>query len=256
MADLKQGDFANQERFARTPTLGAERTQTGEGVSGVPESTEEKVRSMEVVASGSALEGVAGVATVVLAIIGLATHGGLPIDFMAIATIVAGAALIIHGGSMAGVINDALLETSEGSGGQFELGTGVTMEVAAGVAGVVLGILGIIGIVPVILSAVAVIAFGGALLLSSGAVGEMNELRLHCARVGAMGRQFTRRATLGAAGVQALVGVAAVVLGILGVLDIRAVTLTLVGLLCVGAAICLSGSAISARMMTFLSRLR
>src|SRR5947199_3948105 len=106
-------------------------------------------------------DAIGGIATVVLAIIGLAgIHSELMIS---IATIVFGVALLIEGGTVmseyAGLIFPPGLTdawASEFSGGSL------SAVFFAGAAGVVLGILALLGIHAAILTAIAIIAYGSA----------------------------------------------------------------------------------------------
>jgi hypothetical protein len=246
MPDLQQREYTSQSSYPGTTAAASERA--------APSFEREERRSMEVVGGGSALEALAGAGTVVLTIVGLSTGGTLAFYLMTIAIIVVGAGLILHGSSWAVRIRELMTGTAENRGEEAEWGTGVTVEVLAGVAGIALGILALVGLMPMVLSAVALIVFGSALLLSSGTVAEMNDLRLARARVGSSARQVTRRTTVGAAAIQGLTGIAAGVLGILAVLGVFPATLTLVGLLCIGGGLLISGGAVSSRIMMFLAR--
>ena len=93
MPDLRRRRLTSQERFARTTAGASEPVPERPEAVGEPE----KRRSMQVVAGGSAAESLTGIAAVVLAIIGLSTGGSGPFYCLTIATIVAEAALLIHG---------------------------------------------------------------------------------------------------------------------------------------------------------------
>lgn len=246
MPDLQDQNYVGTGRFSGTREAAPERPQAA------PEAEEK--RSMEVVAGGSVLESLAGAGVVVLAIIALSVTGALVMYLTAISVIVAGGGLILHGTSLAARIKDLVSETADSGGEQADLGTGMTVEVLAGAAGITLGILALIGFVPGILMPISVLVFGTALLLASGTVTELNDLRLARARVSASARQITRSATVGAAGIQALTGVAAITLGILGIVGFVPTTLTLVALLCIGGGMLLTGGALTGRMLTFLAR--
>lgn len=248
MPDLQQRNYTTQEGYQGAGERMPESSRTG---SQTPERT-----TMQVASGGTALESLAGAAAIVLAIISLSTTGSLAFYLMMISIIVVGAGLVVVGSSLAARINDLFYRTAEDRTEEGALGTGIAIEVLGGVAGIILGILALLGFNPVVMASVAVIIFGGTLLLSSGTVTEMNDLRLEQARMGASARQMTRQATIGAAGLQALAGIAAIVLGILSVLNIQPPEMILVGVLCVSCSLLLSGGAISARLMTFLSRSR
>jgi hypothetical protein len=166
------------------------------------------------VAGSSTTEMVCAAATVVLAIIALA--GAAPRYFGPIATIAFGVALAEHG-RIAGAHFHGIHET------HFDRGT--RAEVICGVAGVVLGVLALIGLAPPTLIAIAVLAFGGALLIAS-------------------------RET--SAAVQGLVGGAAIVLGILALIGFAPRALALVALLALGAAALVNAAA--ARRMGSMTR--
>jgi hypothetical protein len=135
----------------------------------------------------------------VLAIIGLA---GASRNFDAIADILVGAAFLFAAWS--------LMAREEHERGVHE--RGLWEGRIAGVAGIVLGILALLHLAPDVLAPVAVIVFGGALVLGRG--------------VGRMGR--------------IIVGVGATVLGILALLHLDPRTLTLIALIAVAGILLLS----------------
>jgi hypothetical protein len=222
--------FARREEFGTTP--GSPRPERE------PES-----KTLKAVAGGSLTEAVCGAAAVVLAIIGLA--GALPPWMASIATIAFGVALLAEGGAVAARYRSMLHEVSGGE--RTELGGGMGAEFLAGGAGVVLGILGLIGLAPATLIPIAVLAFGGALLLGSGSTMELGLLRAP----GAFEERYahvTRQATVAASGAQVLIGLAAIVLGIIALVGIDPITLSLVALLVLGASVLFSGGAITSRL--------
>jgi len=213
-----------------------------------PETTEDK-RSIEIAAGGGVAQAVAAVAAVVLAIIGLA--GMMPLYMLTISCIALGAALLFEGGAIAGRYSRMLEHMTEREAETAEIGGGVAAEAIAGAAGVALGILGLIGISTMTLMSVAVIIFGGGLLLGSAAVSRVNAGRYRYATQ-EPARRITREAVFVSAGGQVLIGITAVVLGILALLGLDPLVLTLVGMLGVGFSVMLSGTAIGARMMSVL----
>jgi hypothetical protein len=240
MPDLQQQNYPTQERYS-TPAM--ER---------VPGRTEPSVqRQAQVVTGGSALEAVAGIAAIVLAIIALSTTGTFAFYMTAIGTIVLGAGLVLYGSSVAVRVASAT-PVVESFDEDTVLGVGVTAEVLGGLAGIVLGILALCNLVPELLLAAAMIVFGGTLIFSSGTVSEVNEIGRP--PVSDTVRQLTRRATVGAAGIQLLTGIAGVVLGILAVIGYRPWTLTQVAILCIGGGLLLAGGAVATRLMAFLGR--
>lgn len=251
---------ADREQFTSQPRYPAETgapagTVTERPVAERPVAAEvEEKRAVEFVGGGSVAEAVAGAAAIVLAIIGLASTGTIVFYMMTIGTIALGIGLLFHGASMASRFHSLLGETADTRFEEAEFGTGISAEFLAGIAGVVLGILALINIAPTILCSIAVIVFGGALVLSSGAVGQLGDL--HIRRFGASGasRHWTRQMTMGAAGTQALVGVAALVLGILALVGIVPEVLCLAGLLSLGCALLVSGGTVGSRLMALLGR--
>ena len=209
-------------------------------------------------AFGGAMDAIGGIATAVLAIIALA--GWRPELLAGVATIVFGAALLIQGGTLLSEYSQvftpagALQTTSDAFSGD-----GLAAMFPVGIAGIVLGILALLGISPYALTAVAVIAFGAALMLSAQSVRKLYRLQAEARRT-SLGT-FTTREYLagemagGSAGIQFLTGLAAVVLGIIAVAvtgDLRSEALTLVALLVVGLTNIISGSALSGLVLSFM----
>jgi hypothetical protein len=211
----------------------------------------------ESAAYGGLVDAVGGVATVVLAICGLA--GVHPPLMAAIATIVFGIALLIQGGAMLSEYAQIFFPP----GGRFVQvnqpgGSSLSAIILGGAAGIVLGILALLDIESGVLTPVAIIVFGTALVVSSNAVWHLYMLRSASGRAeGAT--EFAGRDILasemasGSAGVQALAGLAALVLGILAVAGNRNdLTLNLVALLVVGATIVVTGSSLSATVLSLM----
>jgi hypothetical protein len=187
---------------------------------------------------------------VVLGILGLV--GLFPTPLAAIAVIALGVMLLSEGASIVFRSYELLAEAGTGETlAASEVSRAITAEFLAGVAGVVLGILALVGIVPLTLMAVAVITYGGMLMVTSGgsigfdwpAIGD-NE----------MVRRLVRSLRGAAADAQLLVGLAGVVLGILGLIGIKPITLVLVALLAIGAAALLRSSALGGFMRNGVRR--
>lgn len=220
-------------------------------ISGARRRPEEDREAPRIVLGGSLAEVVCGAGAIVLAILGLT--GVMPGELTSIATIVFGAALIAHGGAIAsrfGALTRATAPVEWDT--RAELGGGMGAELVGGAAGIVLGILALLGLAPGTLTSVAVIVFGGTLLLSGGATADLGALdargaHLHLAHI-------ARQAAMAAAGLQSLVGAGTVVLGILALVGIYPMVLTLVALLALGSAIVTSGSAVSGRAAAALRR--
>jgi hypothetical protein len=232
----------DRERFAR---------REGEVPISRREIEPERQKSIKVVAGGSITEALCGAATVVLAIIGLA--GVLPGYLASIATIAFGVALLAQGGALAARYSQVIHETLPHEWDtRTEIGGGMGAEVLAGAAGVVLGILGLIGLATGVLIPIAVIVFGGALLLGSGATMDLSTLSgpITNERLA----HITHQATVAASGAQVLTGICAIVLGIIALVGVDPVTLTLVALIVVGGSVLLAGSAITSRMASVMRR--
>jgi hypothetical protein len=186
--------------------------------------------------SGAVPELVAGLAVIVLTILGLA--GVAPPFLVAIATIVFGAGLLLFGGSGVSTLSRSLAD--DALLGLALNGWSITFIV--GLAGIVLGILALLQVVATTLVAIAVIAFGGGLLLSGRAA-------LHVKLLAAptdqdeLHRRLMEDMAADSAGLQTMSGLAAIVLGILALSDFAPIVLLLIALLALGGFLLLSSTA-------------
>jgi hypothetical protein len=209
-------------------------------------------RTTAKIVMGEALaETITGAGTLVLAIIGLA--GFMPVTMLTIATIGLGASFLFEGGAIASRLSDLIFEATEGRVQIAELGGGLSAEFIAGLGGIALGILSLVGVMPTILTAVAAIAFGGALVMGAGVKARLAHLTIgqeehHLVRA------LLREAVMASGGVQVLVGLGAIILGILSLLSIRPTELTLVAILSAGGVVLLGGTALGARMVSLFRR--
>ena len=106
-----------------------------------------------------------------------------------------------------------------------------------------------------ILTSVAAIAFGGALIISASSVWALLTSRSVAARFETRNTMLQRVAAeiaAGSSGVQAMAGLAVIVLGILAVSGIYTEELALVALLVAGAAVVMTGSTLSGTMIGFM----
>lgn len=146
--------------------------------------------------------------------------------------------------------------SAAGTADEVMAGGGLSSLFVVGAAGIVLGVLALVGIAAQTLTAAAVIAFGGALLLSSNSVWRLYRAKRASYRAGAgtsSGAEFLAgEMASGSAALQCLSGLAAIVLGILAVTGTNASVLTLVGLLVLGATVLLTGSTLSGAVMGFM----
>jgi hypothetical protein len=207
-------------------------------------------------AYGGVADAIGGVATLVLTICGLA---GINPPLMAvIATIVFGAALLIHSASLRARYAQAMSDPSkegmpsnEGlagdGGGAF---TGIFL---AGAAGAVLGVLALLGVDSGVLAPAAVIAFGAALLLAAASARRMHALSRMAAKAGgrSASEAMAGEMACGSANLQALGGLTAIVLGMLAVLGNNSNDLLfdLIALLTLAVTIILTGSTFNAAML-------
>lgn len=209
-------------------------------------------------AFGGAMDAIGGIATAVLAIIGLA--GWRPELLAGVATIVFGAALLIQGGTLLSEYSQvftpagALQTASDAVGGD-----GLAALFPVGIAGIVLGILALLGVASYALTSISVIAFGAALMLSAQSVRRLYRMQAE-SRATSAGAYSTREflageMAVGSAGIQFVAGLASVVLGIIAVVmtaTVRNEMLTLVALLVVGVTNIISGSALSGLVLSFM----
>jgi len=209
-------------------------------------------------AFGGAMDAIGGIATAVLAIIGLA--GWRPELLAGVATIVFGVALLIQGGTLLSEYSQvctpagALRTASDAVGGD-----GLAAMFPVGIAGVVLGILALLGIASYALTSISVIAFGAALMLSAQSVRRLyrmqSEMRLTAVGTYTIREFLAGEMAAGSAGIQFVAGLAALVLGIIAVVmatTMRSELLTLVALLLVGVTNIISGSALSGLVLSFM----
>jgi hypothetical protein len=212
--------------------------------------------SADFVAGGSFADALGGVATVILAIIGLA-WAPYAYYLAAVAVIVLGCGLLLQSGSLVARYFRMLDEVTGMHGPHAELGGGVSAEFLGGLAGLVLGILAIVNVAGAVLLPVSVIVFGAALMLGAGNATQMNTLTVERWYGGhEAARRVAGSMSSAAAGAQLLVGVAGGILGIIALVHLGTtdLTLTLVALLCLGAGAAISSGAIGARMVSMVRR--
>lgn len=214
-------------------------------VTGGQESIAEVKKSAKVAATGSMVEGIAGLGAVVLTIIGLA--GVLSGLLAYIATIAIGVALLFQGGAIAARFSSLPVELSGDRVESVQLGGGMTVEFLSGLTGVVLGILALVGMAPLVLAAIAAIVFGGALVFGAGAAASLNSLEVTRLSGPTMYQQTAREVVSATAGMQVFVGLGSITLGILALLGMAPLILVLVAMLALGASVLLSSAAIRDR---------
>lgn len=205
-------------------------------------------KSIAQITLGRSLPGtIGGIAAVVLCILGLA--GIYPLMFVSISVIAIGAALVFRGGVIAAEFSKLAAHFIGSKESNAELGGGASIELLAGIAGIVLGILSLLGFDANLLASIAIIVFGSALMMGSGVLSRLNSIKMSIANPEHNGHRMIEDLVSAATGTQILVGLAAIVLGILALIGLHTLTLNLVALLGIGAAILLSGSAITGKMI-------
>jgi hypothetical protein len=197
---------------------------------------------------GGFADAIGGIATVVLAIVALA--GVNPGILVPVAVIVFGAALLVQGGTILSE-HAHILFPAAGAGSMSEFkGGNLSAVFMVGIAGIVLGVLALLGVAAATLTAVSVIAFGAALVLTANSVRELHMMRRP---VGVSGSEIVAgEMASDSAGVQLLAGLTAVVLGILAVAGVNPPVLMLSALIVLGAALVLSGSTLSGMVLSFM----
>jgi hypothetical protein len=212
--------------------------------------------SGESAAYGGFVDAIGGIATVVLAVFGLA--GTRPGTMIAIAIIIFGVSLLIQGGTMA----------TEYAGIKFPAGTeapsgghNLSAIFMVGASGIILGVLSLLGLEAMVLTPVAIIVFGAGLGLSSSAVPHMWALRRAVATSDtdttlAGSQILASEMAFGSGGLQALAGLSAIVLGILAIAGTGGddKILILAALLVLGATMVVTGSTMTGTMMRSTTR--
>jgi hypothetical protein len=164
-----------------------------------------------------------------------------------IATFALGIAVLAQGLAIVSRWKDAMRRIQGTRVKERELAGGISTEVFAGMVGVVLGIVGLSGVHPLIVYPVALIVFGGALLLGGAAQPDLVYLSPDKNPKFA---RLTHDAIQTSGGIMVLVGIAGAVLGILGLLQVGPIlTLTLVGMLAIAAALVFAGGVLTARLL-------
>jgi hypothetical protein len=208
-------------------------------------------------AYGGFADAIGGLATIVLAIIGLAgMHSGLMVE---IATVVFGASLLIQGGAMLSEYAGIMFPSGTRAPIADHFGGGSLSSVfLVGGTGIVLGVLALLGIGSLTLCSIALIGFGTALVLSSRAVWHLYNIKramMKGEEEAVPGSEFlASEMASGSAAIQALTGLTAVILGILALVGtgVDSVVLVLVALLVLGGTLVLTGSAWSGTVMRFM----
>ncbi len=191
-------------------------------------------------------EGLVGITTVILSIIGLS--GFSPEVMLSIATIVIGIAFLLEAGAVSMRFPKFLAEERKKFFDE-SFGIGVAAELIGGIMGVLLGVLAIIGLSRVVLVSVGVIIYGFTLALSSATVLRFNLLLSGETTDKDQNRNMVREAISIAANFEFLFGLSVVVLGIIALSgSMFALTLNLAALLILGVSGFMTAAAVTAKM--------
>lgn len=206
--------------------------------------------------SNSIAQAIASLATVILAILGLAHVA--PNFLVAVATITFGAALLLHGAAMLSECARMVRQASTAAPAVLG-GGGLSALLLAGAAGIVLGILALLDISSMELTAIAVIAFGSALILSGNSALRMHFFKLAVAKpddrpLRAGGDMLAGEFLSSSAGTYGLVGLAAIVLGILALAGFVPVALVLIALLALGGVSIVNGVDLGGMLVSAFQR--
>ncbi len=187
------------------------------------------------------MDAAGGVATVVLAICGLT--GIHPPILASVAVVVLGAELIARGAMIASALSTASTMDIESIG---DSSGGVAALFLAGLGGVTLGVLALLGLAQTVLTAVAAIGFGVALILGSGGTVLRSE------------SSSASESSPVTGGAPVIAGLASIVLGILALVQMgksgASLSLILVALLVLGAAVVISGGGMNLMMQSMTRR--
>lgn len=195
--------------------------------------------SAKTLMGGSVVDSTAGLGAVVLSILGLV--GVIPQIMGSLAVLALGAGFFAQGMSAQLRRQRIIQETSETHMGPGGFGSGIAAGSIAGLASLTLGVLSLIGFKPTVLIPIAVISFGGAMILGSTMLYRLNEYLIANSETPDEEKAASDREARGASDLHLFVGIGAVVLGILTLLNPTAMTFAFIALIGVGAANLVSG---------------
>lgn len=201
-----------------------------------------------VMATGTTIETITGVAAIVLTAIGLFQVN--PELLLTIAILVVGAGLFFRGAAIAAEYTRLLHQNGEHNPAAASMTGGASAELVAGAVGIVLGFLVLFSITPPVLAPVALIVLSLGLLINS-----ITNMRISRFRIAMSGlTEPTREASINAAwadaSTQMLISIGALVLGSLALLGFTPLELTLVGMLALGTTEMLAGGVLTKRAIS------
>jgi len=195
------------------------------------------------------IDDIGGVATLLLAILGLA---GLYAPLLAaIATIIFGVALLVQGRALLTLYTQASVEAANASA--FAASIRFTV-VLLGAAGAALGVLSLLDFNSAVLTPIASIMFGAGLVLSGVSMWHLNAIRRASAKGGeSLEDIVANHMVFDSLGVQIFAGLAAIILGVLAASGATYdLTFNLVALLILGSALVLKGGSLNAILLSFM----
>lgn len=204
----------------------------------------EERKPFRAITRGTAVDGIAGLAAAVLAIMGLS--GVYSYTLLPAAVIVLGAAMIVEARVVIRRFSAIMLELGENRGARTTTG-GMSIEALAGIAGVTMGLLALMGLNTVALCAVSVMVYGVAVLFSISTITMINSIIASGVSRNPLARSVATAMYAASSDVRVLVGIGGLTLGILAVIGIRPETLALSGILAIGGALFLETFAFSER---------
>jgi hypothetical protein len=180
-----------------------------------------------------------------LAILGLV--GIYPLYLMAITTIVLGFGFLAQGAGL-GSRYKQLKKIAGSQKRKTALSSGISLEILAGVAGIVLGALVLVGVAPLALGAVAAIVFGAVLPFSGGTNSAIDRLFSELEEPSKHSKLGLHSKVAAVSGLDTLAGIAAIVLGVLALMNIGwPLVLTLAADLTLAVALALTGTTMGAQ---------
>ncbi len=216
--------------------------------------TENDKLLLEITLGRSTIGAICGGSAVVLAILGLVNL--LPGILVAAATIVLGGSLLLKGAAISAEYSKLLAHFTGTTSEKLEVGGGMSVEILTGLAGGILGILALLSFSPDTLIAIAVIIFGGGIVMGSELISKLNSLKVSLAtsmeESHRRAHKVIKEMVSAAMAIQVLAGISAIVLGILSLTGLAPMTLNLIAILTLGVASLFTGSAITGKFVEML----
>lgn len=198
------------------------------------------------------IDDIGGVATVLLAILGLA---GLYAPILAaIATVLLGVALLAQGRSLLAQYGQASVEAAARTPVSASAAPVRFAVILLGAAGAALGVLALLDVNSAVLTPIASIMIGAGLVFSSVSAWHLNAIRRASATGEASARDaLANQMIFDSLGVQSFAGLAAILLGVLAASGATYdLTFNLVALLILGSALALKGGGLNTILLSLM----